>query len=388
MKIRNNLMLSVFCSLFLVIQVQAQRQEQADTLRQSPFAFEASYLGDAAQNFTGGIKKGSTYLGMANIMLGFNTEKAGLWKGGEAYLNAANTHGGQPSASLIGDFQVASNIEAGDLTYLHELWFKQNIGKAAIVIGLQDLCVEFLSSENAGLFLNSSCGVHSTIASNLSAPIFPLTALGAQFHYKFFEKFTFKISAFDGVPDDMTDNKHNINWKLSKDEGFLSFSEISFVNTPQSGSYKLGAYYQNKHKVTTEVKDSIPIIESFPENYGLYLVVDRSIHKFTSGQELSFFILSSLSPKSINENWYHLGGGLNLKGLFNSRCNDVLGLALSHTGINKTLEGETTLELTYKANLGENFFFQPDIQYIMNPSGTDKVLRNALVGFLRFGISF
>ena len=43
-------------------------------------------------------------------MIGFDTEKANFWKGGELFINAANTHGGEPSASFIGDYQVASNI--------------------------------------------------------------------------------------------------------------------------------------------------------------------------------------------------------------------------------------------------------------------------------------
>ena len=58
-----------------------------------PLIFETSYVGDNVNNFSGGIKTGSRYLGMANIRLGFDMEKAGLWKGGLFYINAANTHG-------------------------------------------------------------------------------------------------------------------------------------------------------------------------------------------------------------------------------------------------------------------------------------------------------
>ena len=74
------------------------------------FKFEASYIGDVVNNLSGGIKTGTRYLGMANIRAGFDTEKAGLWKGTFVYVNAANTHGAMPSAELLGDMQVASNI--------------------------------------------------------------------------------------------------------------------------------------------------------------------------------------------------------------------------------------------------------------------------------------
>ena len=150
---------------------------QADTINQKPFTYKTSYIGDVVQNFKGGIKKGGTYLGMANIKIHFHTNKCNLWDGGDFFINAANLHGSEPTSNLTGNYQVTSNIEAGELTYLHELWYKQNFGKATLILGLQDVAVEFLSSENAGLFLNSSFGVPSTIATNIPVPIFPLTAL-------------------------------------------------------------------------------------------------------------------------------------------------------------------------------------------------------------------
>ena len=374
----------------ITLLLQAQAQEKTDNVKENPFSFEASYIGDAVYNFAGGINTGSTYLGMANILIGFDAEKAGFWKGGELFLNAANTHGGEPSATLIGDYQIASNIEAGDLTYLHELWFKQTVGKVSILFGLQDLAVEYLSSETACLFLNSSCGVHSTIATNLSVPIFPLTALGAQLHYNFTDNFTFKVAAFDGVPEDFSTNSYNLNWELSKNEGYISFYELRFNNSSEStpGVYKLGAYYHNSHIITSHDEEGIPISEKHPENYGMYLVIDQSILKNQSGQELSFFTQTSISPKNNNENWYYLGVGLNYKGLFANRTEDILGFACAHSGINNEIGSETTFELTYKAQLGENFFIQPNLQYIINPAGTDEILENSMIGIVRFGLNF
>jgi porin len=363
---------------------------QTDTTKKNPFSFEATYLGDFFYNFSGGIKQGATFLGMANIKIGFNTEDAGLWKGGELFLNAANTHGGDPSATFIGDYQVASNIEAEDLTYVHELWLKQSFGKASFIIGLQDLCAEFISSNYAGLFLNSSCGVHSTVASNFSVPIFPLTAIGAQFHYDFSPRFSLKVAAFDGVPDDFSFNKHNLKWDLKKEEGYLLFTQLSHHNTnaTKPGTYKLGFYYHNPYTITTQDEDGLITSEKYSENYGLYLIIDQIIYKSQSGKSLAFFLQSSVSPKWINENWYFVGGGLHLTGMFSKRMDDELGIAVAHAGINNALGSETTLEISYKAPFGDHFFLQPDFQYIINPAGTEKILDNSFVGFIRLGLSF
>ncbi len=363
---------------------------QSENSSNPPFTFEGKYVGDVFYNFSGGIRKGGTYLGMASFIIGFNTEDAKLWKGGEFYLNAANTHGGEPSAKFIGDYQVASNIEAGDLTYLHELWFKQSFGKFAVVLGLQDLCAEFISSDYASLYLNSSCGVHSTIANNLAVPIFPLTALGAQVHYNFTDKFTFKIAIFDGVPDDLSMNQHNLKWKLKKEDGYLFFSQISYQNKSikYPGNYKLGFYYHNPYSITNELDGGAIEIEKYTKNYGFYLILDQTLYQNENGKTLNFFTQTSISPKKINENWYFFGVGLNYKGFFKKSIEDEIGIAVSHAGINNRVGSETTFEITYKAIFGDHFFLQPDFQYIINPAGTEKDLENCLVGFLRFGIQF
>jgi porin len=51
-------------------------------------------------------------------------------------------------------------------------------------------------------------------------------------------------------------------------------------------------------------------------------------------------------------------------------------------------KNESTIEAYYKKQIGENFSIQPDLQYVIHPAGTDEVLPNALVGILRFNISF
>ena len=170
--------------------------EPADTLRQTAWQLNASYKGDFVTNFRGGIQTGSTYLGLADLFLHFDTEKAGLWKGGEFLIHGANSHGGEPSANLIGDLQVVSNIEAGNHTFLYECWFKQKFANVTATIGLQDLNAEFAASDVGSLFLNSSFGVHSVISDNILAPIFPLTSPGITLCWDTSEKISLKKLPF------------------------------------------------------------------------------------------------------------------------------------------------------------------------------------------------
>jgi len=355
----------------------------------NPFHFEASYVGDALANFSGGLHEGATYLGMANFRLSFDTEIAGFWKGGLFYIDAANTHGGKPSDKLIGDFQIASNIEAGNLTYVHEFWFSQKIGKGSTIFGVQDLNAQFASSDLAGNFLNSSFGVHSTISNNIPSPIFPLTALGWQLQYEFSAKLNGKVAVFDGLPEGYKHNNHHLSWKLDPDEGYLLISEFSYKSSVfdhRPGTYKIGAYYHN-HYDLKNTTDSISVKNH--ENYGGYMVADQVVYASPNGGELALFAQASISPKSKNTNSDYLGLGLNYKGLFNTRMDDIFGLAMARAGFkNSIFSNETTLELTYKSQLTQFLFVQPDFQYIIHPAGTDEIIDNAFVGLIRVGLNF
>ena len=358
-----------------------------DSCRRDPLSFEASYTGDWAHNLSGGLQQGNRYLGLANIMVEFCTEKAGLLKGGSLFINAASTHGGEPSAELFGDFQVISNIEAGNLTYLHELWYRQELGNTALTLGLQDLNSTFVTGKAATLFLNSSFGIPSTLASNLPVPIFPLTALGIQVQHQINDRIGIAAAVFDGLPEDFSTNPNNIRWRLHKDDGYLAIAELTLYNPSEThkGTWKTGVYYHNEHSVTL-IEEGIPTTTGHPENYGFYLAGDTHLHTDANGRTLSTFAQASVSPKAKNENHYYLGGGLCYSGLISQLTDDHLGLAVAHAGF--TGSSETAIELTYRAGITGNFFIQPNLQYVVNPSGDQASLKNIVAGILRFGLSF
>jgi len=358
-----------------------------DSCRRDPLTFETSYTGDWVHNLAGGIRQGNRYLGLANITLEICTEKAGLFRGGSLFVNAANTHGGEPSAELFGDFQVISNLEAGNLTYLHELWYRQELGNTALILGLQDLNSTFAESRAASLFLNSSFGIHSTIASNLPVPIFPLTALGIKIQHRIGDRMQFAAALFDGLPDDFSTNPNNLRWRLQKDDGYLAIAELTFriPSETHAGTWKIGTYYHNEHSVTL-IEEGISTTTGHPENHGFYLAGSQHLHTGIKGRSLSAFAQASVSPQSKNENHYYLGGGLCYSGLIAKRTYDHLGLAVAHAGF--TGKSETAIELTYKAVITENLFIQPDLQYVINPCGTGASLKNAVAGIFRFGFVF
>lgn len=359
---------------------------QTDTSKidnKKPFSFSASYIGEIVTNHSGGIRPGTNYLGLANLKMGFDTQKARLWKNGSLFINAANTHGGQPSSTLVGDFQGVSNIEAGNLTFLYELWYKQSFQNVTVIVGLQDLNASFAVNENGSSFVNSSFGILSSIADNIPAPIFPHTGLGITVKWNISADYLWQTSLFDGTPDNFESNPYNTNWKLSRNDGMTLISEFKIAKSflkGMKGSYKLGTYYHEHNNVIVDIKN----------NYGFYLVADQQIsRKRNDSIGLSLFSQIGLCPrdKNNNNNYYSLGA--TYKGLFNKRPRDEAGIAIAYAGFSQNgVSNETAIEMNYQLKISDNIFIKPDLQYIINPSGTDRKLANAFVSLLRIGVSF
>ncbi len=357
--------------------------------QRNTFNFEASYSGDFVGNLVGGKNTGTLFLGMANIKIGFVTANFGLWNNGEFFINGASTHGGSPSEKLLGDFHVASNIEAGDLTYLHELWYKHTINNFELTIGLQDLNAEFVTSEFAGSFINSSFGIPSLISDNIPVPIFPLTALGLSARYEFSENIALQAAVFDGMPEDFENNRYNLKWELNSNDGVLFISEIHLATNfrDMPGILKAGYYYHSCLRETCPESGIDKII--FDNNYGFYAIADQTIFQSHNNRQLGLFMQIAFSPLNINSHNYYLGGGINYTGVLNHETEDAFGIAFAHAGFkDESLRNETTIEVFYTTKITQNLSLKPDVQYIINPAGTGVNLNNALAAIMRFELNF
>lgn len=360
-----------------------------DDQKSSAWQLNATYKGDLATNFRGGIKTGSTYLGLADLFLNFNTEKAGFWKGGEFLVHGANSHGGEPSASLIGDFQFVSNIEAGNHTFLYELCYKQTIWNVTATIGLQDLNAEFAGSDVASLFMNSSFGIHSVIADNILAPIFPLTSPGITLNWEASGRLSLKTAIYKGCPIDFDANTYNLNWNLNYLRGILWVAESQYSwtgNEEKNNVLKAGIFF-HQHCPESDVVNS-ETGNTLTHDYGFYLVGDHKIiSSGENGRGLSVFYQLGVSPR--NDNFGYIGAGCSYTGLLSKSGLDVLGLAMALGMLtNDRGRDEISFELTYKTQLTDQIYLQPDLQYVVHPGGTDVQLKNATVGMVRLGLEF
>ena len=132
---------------------------------------------------------------------------------------------------------------------------------------------------------------------------------------------------------------------------------------------------------------------------GVYLIGDRTVWSAGRGRPaaLSAFVQLGLGDGRVTQVGGYLGAGFTFTAPFAGRAQDEVGLAVasavsgSHYDRAQAAAGtpatsETTLELTYLAQLCSWLAVQPDVQLVIHPGGT-STRRNALAPGLRIALS-
>jgi porin len=133
---------------------------------------------------------------------------------------------------------------------------------------------------------------------------------------------------------------------------------------------------------------------------GAYLIGDWVAWSAGSGRPttLALFTQLGLGDPEVEAVGGYVGAGLALTGLFRRRPSDQIGLAVASAQMGShfrraqsatgtpTTPTETTLDLTYVANVASWVEVHPDVQYVIHPGGTLAV-RNALVPGIQIAVS-
>ena len=374
----------------------------------SPFLLKFDYTADLVHNARGGLQQGTVYMGRMMAGAGFNTEKAGWWKGGSFYISAHNTHGGMASGSLVGDVLGVSTIENVSCPGLYELWYLQSYDRFSVLLGLNDLNEIFATNTQADHFMNRAFGMHGNLRLNSPMSVFPKTGLGMVFNYFPTSDLSMKLAVYDGNPGSLEDDPYNIKWNLYRQDGFLFFGEVDYSlyasgdsRTGQAKRYKLGTYKMGAYYHTGEYAHQ-PEESASKGNYAFYLLVDQVIVPRTphGGRQVSAFLQLSWSTEYNNRASSYMGAGVNIGGFLFNKGQDNLGIGIAHVelneeivlykaaalpGLNQSFSFETALDFSYKVQVNKYIALQTDLQYIIHP-GSSPALENAIVPSLRIQI--
>lgn len=355
-------------------------------MEEKGITLEASYIGEYANNLSGGAAQGTAYLDNTSIGLGIDFDKLFGLTGGSFYFNLLgnNNYTSTPS-TLVGDAQGVSNIEAPQKWQLYEAWYQQNFGDAvSLKLGLYDLNTEFDVVETSGLFLNGSHGIVPTYSQS-GPPIFPQLSPALRASFGIGSHQYLQTAVMTGAPGDDPTNPNDT--LIALEYGYTTGGEGS---QDTYSKYALGLWYYS----TAWTMDAVGGAIAPTNNQGFYLLAERSLTRESGHPEqgLNAFVRYGAADATLNQFDSYLGAGLVYTGLFPSRDEDQLGLAVAMVKngatfkmANPTFDNETNIELSYRMQITPWFAIQPDIQYVMNP-GTDPTVPDATYFALRFEI--
>jgi porin len=391
----------------------------ADSAGTPAVATAFSYTGELVSDVAGGVRHDITYLGAAAVQITVSLRHIVGWRGLQLFAFVLGTHGGAPS-DLVGDAQGVSNLEAPTRLRLEELWLQQNAFRnhLSVLAGRYDLNSEFYRLQSASLFANSSFGVGPEFAqSGAKGPsIFPNTAVGARVAFKPSRNAVWRAAVLDGVP---VERAHGETRFFARGDGALLVGEFAVVERPDTGvmsrsprfgvgrgvsraytgKLAIGAwYYTARFPDLVDTALSGTAVERHGSG-GAYAIADHTVWTASHGgpATVSVFAQAGVGDGRVNQIGAYLGAGLAFVAPVVSRSHDELGLAIASARTSSHYERlqlesgtrthvETTLELTYLAQLTDWLAVQPDLQYVMHP-GNAPMARDALAPGLRVALT-
>jgi porin len=364
--------------LFIFLVYSFSIAQENDSLGTRFMEWNLSYTCDVGRNFSGGIKRGNTYMGLFLGGISLYTDR--IWKGGTFTVQLMNSHGYCLSENFVGDVQIISNIENGNYTFMEEFYYHQDLSKLSLTVGLQDLNAEFCVSEYSSNLTNSSFGIHISFPLNFAIPIYPKTAIAIAGQYHFTEKLTLHASLWDGDAGSLEDDPHNMHWTISKDDGFLTVEEMEYSSmSNRNTSIKIGGLYH-----TNSSSDSTEENTLQNRNLSIYAIVDQTFFA-TETKKIGAFVRVASFPTKTDYKTAYMGAGLSIAGLFTNKPADCFSLGYTYSRYYHSVY-ECDIECNYNLSIGNKICLQPTLHYIINP-GAQREYANAFAGFLRMTLT-
>lgn len=371
-----------------------------DRLKDSGIEFFGYYNSIFSGNVVGGLDSGhSTYVQDAWVGFNFDLDKLVGWKGGEFLISGINRTGPDLTGKYIGSTYSVQQMVGGQQPFLYQVCLKQQLSDdLAFKVGRFGASDDFNSSPLYGYSLNNAInGNIRNVLYDTRFSSYPFAVWAAALLYER-EDYFVKAGIFQ-TSDDMFDPKdHGLDFGINSDDGYTAIVEVGL--TPEingkPGHYWLGAtfsawdYYE---RFDGGFED---------QSYGLYAHADQMVYRESknSDQGLTLFAAAGYYPQEeISIVPFQINLGLNYKGLIPGRDNDrsmlhfVYG-KLSDDYAEATLvpggnraESEKVLEAAHRFQITPWCYFQPDVQWVIDPGGTGDI-DNALVIGAQMGFTF
>ncbi|MBI9018544.1 MAG: carbohydrate porin [Phycisphaerae bacterium] len=354
-------------------------------------------------NANGGLdtsKKAGRYTGSWDLELNFDLEKISDINNASVFMLVG---GSWPRAEGINEQAVGSIFGVnGDAAGrrdidVYELWFEHQLfdGKLQYRIGKLDMAGTFQCSGcpvsfDGSTFANDETAqfLNAALVNNPTIPL-PDYGLGAIVNFSPVEAFYVSL----GVADAQADGRETgFNTTFHGEDDFFYIFETGLLpkfqvnNDNLQGAYRFGLWYD------PQAKDKFDGSGIKRDDNGCYVSFDQEIYKENSEDDQGLgtfarwgYSSSDVEPE-LSEFW---SAGMQYRGLFESRDDDVLAAGFAYGTLSDQLDGsdELAIELYYSIQISQWSTISPSIQYIADP-GANEDAGDALVFGIRAQMAF
>lgn len=379
-----------------------------DELIEDGVFFSAAYFGQPAGNPVGGLDQGGSYRGDLGLASFFDMERLVGWKGGFLTASFSYKDGNDTlTTRYVGNqfpVQLPSFDDDDAATRLVHLAYGQQLfdNNAELVAGRVIAGEDFASLRLACTSLNQAiCGNPIAGAQSISFPTYPSATWGARFKVKPGTGWYAQTGAYLVYPNFRDPDDHGVEFGAPDGSGVLALGEFGYLvgrhrgENSVPGKYKIGGYYDSEELI------DLSSGESERGTWGLYAMGEQMLYAEdeTFNEGLSAFLALSYAPPDLNRIEFMAAGGLSYKGPIEGRPSDAISLIGAYGDFSSDLAsgerargtsgqtGEGLVEVNYRLQIAPWVFAQPDLQWIINPSGRSDI-DDALVVGLGFGVVF
>jgi porin len=386
-----------------------------------------TFESNLAGNPVGGLRRGITEADNLGFNVNFDLDKLYGLQGGSFLVTMSQRSGANLSDIDIGNTFTTQQVygretwQVIDVAYLQQ--FLDN--RVELRIGRVAAGDVFDVSPYDYLFMQNAID-GNPVAIFLNAPgmtAYPNATWGAELKVHTTERTYLRGGIYNGdIAHTHELHDHGLDWSM--DGPVFLISEAVYErnqlkdDTGLVGNYKLGIWYDGhsyQDFASTVLGAAAPrsgIVPHFTEgNYGFYGLFDQFIFRFGAANEdilrgIGVTGCVQVAPdQSISQMPFFFEAGILARGIFPQRPRDVAGFGIIYGQFSSDLRGaerlaqqlnpavgvqdqETVLEWNYTFRFRNGaFFFEPDMQYIIRPSGTGNI-PNALVVGAQTGINF
>jgi porin len=376
-----------------------------------------TFVTDIAGNVTGGKNQGVTHADNLGLDVVFDLDKLAGIEGGSFLASVSQRSGNSLSKEHVGNVFTIQQVYGGQTFHLIDLAYQQKLLDDRVELRLGRIATgdDFLVSPYNWLFMQNGFD-GNPVGIFFNAPgmtAYPNATWGARLKVKPTERTYVMAGVYNGDPS-IRDIEHN-GADMSMDGPVFVIGEVGYQlnglpgDSRLLGNYKAGFWYDDATFTDfTTVGYAVPALEK-RGSWGAYGLFDQVLIPFgepTSNRGLGIFGSFMVAPdKSISQMPYFFTAGVACRGIFPSRPIDSAGFGVVYGEFSSDLrhaqereqqlnptvgvqDYETVLEWTYRFYFRKGaLFFQPDIQYVINPGGTGKI-DNALVLGCQIGVNF